>query len=163
QRFCPRFAGRSCTARLSCSRSICSVPPGPGPGRSYSATPSARSSTTRRKRRSRPGPTRCAASSRSTRPLSRRPSRWPSGGTAAELRALAAAAPRIWIDLDCDAFDPAYLPAVQQLLPFGLVPSAFLKLLDAVWSEKVAGLSISEFDPGRDGRDASLNLLGWLI
>ena len=32
-----------------------------------------------------------------------------------------------------------------------------------VWSEKVAGMSISEFDPGRDGRDASLNLLGWLI
>jgi hypothetical protein len=24
-------------------------------------------------------------------------------------------------------------------------------------------MSISEFDPGRDRRDASLNLLGWLI
>lgn len=80
-----------------------------------------------------------------------------------ELRAAAADAPRLWIDLDCDAFDPAFLPAVQQPLPFGLSPPIFLKLLDAVWSEKVVGMSISEFDPGRDQRDASLNLLGWLI
>ena len=82
---------------------------------------------------------------------------------ASELRAKAAAAGRVWIDLDCDTFDPAYLPGVQQPLPFGLTPPVLLKLLSAVWSGKVAGLSISEFDPGRDVRDTSLNLLGWLI
>jgi len=82
---------------------------------------------------------------------------------AAELRAKATGAKRVWIDLDCDALDPAALPAVQQPLPFGLAPAAFLKLLGAVWSENVAGLSVSEFDPGRDTRDASLNLLGWLL
>lgn len=82
---------------------------------------------------------------------------------AKELRAMAVAAERVWIDLDCDALDPAYLPGVQQPLPFGLAPPAFLKLLGAVWSGKVAGLSVSEFDPGRDVRDTSLNLLGWLI
>ena len=76
---------------------------------------------------------------------------------------LPSTASRVWIDLDCDAFDPAFLPAVQEPLPFGLAPTAFLKLLDAVWSEKVAGFSVSEFDPGRDLRDTSLNLLGWLI
>lgn len=81
----------------------------------------------------------------------------------AELRAKAAGAKRVWIDLDCDAFDPSVLPAVQQPLPFGLTPPAFLKLLDAVWSEKVIGLSVSEFDPGRDTRETSLNLLGWLL
>lgn len=79
------------------------------------------------------------------------------------LKSKAASAKRIWIDLDCDAFDPAYCPAVQLPLPFGVSPPLFLKLLDAVWSEKVCGLSISEFDPGRDVRDTTLNLLGWLM
>jgi len=82
---------------------------------------------------------------------------------AAELHATAADAQRIWIDLDCDAIDPAALPAVQQPLSFGLAPDAFLCLLDAVWSRRVVGFSISEFDPGRDNRDQSLNLLGWLV
>ena len=81
----------------------------------------------------------------------------------AELKARAESAKRVWIDLDCDAFDPTAMPAVQEPLPFGLAPQAFLKLLNAVWSEKVVGLSVSEFDPGRDIRDAGLNLLGWLL
>jgi arginase family enzyme len=80
-----------------------------------------------------------------------------------KLRTQASAAKRVWLDLDCDAFDPAFMPAVQHPLPFGLSPTVFLKLLDAVWSEKVVGMSISEFDPGRDRCDTSLNLLGWLI
>lgn len=82
---------------------------------------------------------------------------------AGELRAAAEPAERVWIDLDSDAIDPAYLPGVQQPLPFGLTPPVFLKLLGAVWSDKVIGMSVSEFDPGRDVRDTSLNLLGWLI
>jgi arginase family enzyme len=82
---------------------------------------------------------------------------------AESLRALAQGADRVWIDLDCDAFDPAFLPAVQQPLPFGLAPPTFLKLLAAVWSDRVAGMSVSEFDPGRDVHDTSLELLGWLI
>jgi agmatinase len=32
-----------------------------------------------------------------------------------------------------------------------------------VWSGRVVGFSISEFDPGRDVRDVGLNLLGWLL
>lgn len=81
----------------------------------------------------------------------------------ADLRKRAAAAKRVWIDLDCDALDPAFLPAVGQPLPFGLAPPTVLAVLEAVWSHKVVGLSISEFDPGRDVRDTSLELLGWLI
>ena len=84
-------------------------------------------------------------------------------GVVKALRAAAAAADRVWLDLDCDALDPAYFPAVQQPLPFGLSPPTFLALLAAVWSDKVVGMSVSEFDPGRDARDTSLNLLGWLI
>jgi arginase family enzyme len=85
------------------------------------------------------------------------------GRAAAELRAKAAAAKRVWIDLDCDAFDPSALPAVPEPVPFGLLPPAFLALLEAAWAGNVAGMSVSEFDPGRDSRDASLNLLGWLV
>ncbi len=81
----------------------------------------------------------------------------------ADLRKRAGAAKRVWIDLDCDAIDPAFLPAVGQPLPFGLTPPALLAVLDAVWSEKVAGVSVSEFDPGRDARDLGLELLGWFI
>lgn len=82
---------------------------------------------------------------------------------AAELRAKARAAKRVWIDLDCDAFDPGALPAVAGPLPFGLLPPTFLALFEAVWGPNVAGMSITEFDPGRDARDQSLNLLGWLV
>lgn len=85
------------------------------------------------------------------------------GRVAAELRAKATAAPRVWIDLDADAFDPAALPAVAEPLPFGLSPPAFLALFEAVWAGNVIGMSVSEFDPGRDVRDAGLNLLGWLV
>ncbi len=82
---------------------------------------------------------------------------------AVELRAKAATANRVWIDLDCDAFDPSVLPAVPEPVSFGLLPPAFLTLFEAVWSGNIVGMSVSEFDPGRDTRDQSLNLLGWLV
>ena len=85
------------------------------------------------------------------------------GRVAGELRAAATAAKRVWIDLDCDAFDPAALPAVHEPLPFGLSPPAFLTLFEAAWAGNVVGMSVTEFDPGRDVRDTSLNLLGWLV
>ena len=73
-------------------------------------------------------------------------------------------AKRVWIDIDADVFDPAHLPAVHQPMPFGLHPLAVLRVLTAAWdAENVVGVSISEFDPGRDRADASLNLLGWLL
>jgi arginase family enzyme len=82
---------------------------------------------------------------------------------ACELKAQASSAARVWIDLDCDAFDPSVLPAVAQPLPFGLLPPVFLTLFEVIWHGPVIGLSISEFDPGRDWRETSLNLLGWLV
>jgi agmatinase len=82
---------------------------------------------------------------------------------AKELEAKVAGAKRVWIDLDCDVLDPTAMPAVSLPLPFGLLPTVLLKLLDAVWSEKVVGFSVSEFDPGRDIRDTGLNLVGWLV
>ena len=79
------------------------------------------------------------------------------------LRRAAADAERVFLDLDCDVFDPAYFPAVAQPAPFGLAPALFLRLLDAVWSPKVAGVLVSEFDPSRDREDRSLALLVWLL
>lgn len=81
---------------------------------------------------------------------------------AADLRRRAKKAGRVWIDIDADVFDPAVCPGVSRPLPFGLAPQQFLPLFDAAWGPNVAGVSVSEFDPGRDVRDLSLNLLGWL-
>ena len=85
------------------------------------------------------------------------------GKVAASLRKRVGKAKRVWIDLDADVLDPAFAPAVPQPLPFGLTPMQLLALLDAAWSDKVVGVSVSEFDPGRDVRDQTLNLLGWLV
>lgn len=81
----------------------------------------------------------------------------------AEVRALCAAAPALFIDLDCDVFDLAFFPALAQPQPFGLSPQFVLGLIEAIWTDRVVGLSISEFDPARDQQDRSLALLLWLI
>jgi arginase family enzyme len=80
-----------------------------------------------------------------------------------ELRKSSHDARRVFIDLDCDVFDPAAFPAVAQPVPFGLDSLLFLRLLDAIWSPNVAGMILSEFDPGRDRNDQSLAMLVWLI
>lgn len=79
------------------------------------------------------------------------------------VRAACKKAERVFIDIDCDVLDPAYFPAVSQPLPFGLSPPLLLRFLDAAWSERVVGVAISEFDPGRDRNDQSLAMLVWLI
>jgi arginase family enzyme len=81
----------------------------------------------------------------------------------AELRALAGAAERVFFDLDWDVLDPAYFPAVSRPAPFGLSPALLLRLIDAAWSPKAAGLLLSEFDPGRDRDDRSLAIALWLL
>ena len=74
-----------------------------------------------------------------------------------------AAAGRVFLDLDCDVFDPAFFPAVRQPVPFGLSPRELLPFVEAAWSGQVAGVLVSEFDPGRDQHDRSLATLVWLL
>jgi arginase family enzyme len=75
-----------------------------------------------------------------------------------------AKARRLWIDLDVDAFDPPAMPGVHHPLPGGLTLPLLLRVLDAVWDKgKVAGVSISEFDPALDRHGLGANLLGWLL
>jgi arginase family enzyme len=81
----------------------------------------------------------------------------------ARLREECRKARRVFLDIDCDVLDPAYFPAVSHPLPFGLGPALFLRLLDAAWSERVAGIALSEFDPARDRDDRSLATLVWLL
>jgi arginase family enzyme len=76
---------------------------------------------------------------------------------------LAAQASSILIDLDCDVFDPAYFPAVSRPVPFGLSPREVLEAIEALWSQRVRGILLSEFDPARDEQDRSLATLAWLI
>ncbi|MHB1425231.1 MAG: arginase family protein [Gemmataceae bacterium] len=80
-----------------------------------------------------------------------------------ELRLSSRAVRRVFLDVDCDVFDPLSFPAVAQPVPFGLSPSLLLRLLDAIWSPNVAGLMLSEFDPRRDRDDQSLATLVWLL
>src|SRR5262249_60024805 len=75
------------------------------------------------------------------------------------IREAAGACGRVFLDLDCDVFDPAFFPAVCQPVPFGLAPQQVLRLLDAAWSGGVAGLVVSEVDPRRDQQDRSLATL----
>jgi arginase family enzyme len=79
------------------------------------------------------------------------------------VRAAAANASRVVIDIDCDVLDPAAFPAVTHAVPFGISPALLLRFLDAAWSDRLAGVALSEFDPGRDRNDQCLGLLLWLL
>lgn len=81
----------------------------------------------------------------------------------AAVRKHTARAKRIWLDLDVDAIDPAYAPAVHQPQPFGLTPPQLLAIVETLGIDRLTGVSVSEFDPGRDRGDATLQLLAWLL
>ncbi len=76
---------------------------------------------------------------------------------------LAETAGRVWIDIDCDVLDPLHFPAVAQPVPFGLAPLQLLAALETLWSERVAGVMLSEFAAGRDQNDQCLATLIWLL
>src|SRR5262249_16865381 len=51
--------------------------------------------------------------------------------TLAGVRDLCQRAERVFFDIDCDVFDPAFFPAVGHPLPFGLAPAVVLRFLEA--------------------------------
>jgi agmatinase len=79
------------------------------------------------------------------------------------LREAAEGAKAVFLDIDCDVIDPAYFPATPNPLPFGLTPQQILRIVDAVWSDKVIGLALSEFEPARDRKDQCLSMLMWFL
>jgi arginase family enzyme len=80
-----------------------------------------------------------------------------------KLRQTARRAERVFLDIDCDVLDSVFFPALSNPVAFGLSPQQLLRCLDAAWSDRVAGVVISEFDPARDRDDRSLSLLIWLL
>jgi arginase family enzyme len=79
------------------------------------------------------------------------------------LRKAVAGAESVFLDFDCDVLDAAYFPATPNPVPFGLSPRQILRILEAVWSDRLIGISVSEFDPARDRKDQSLATLLWLL
>ncbi|MBY0227799.1 MAG: arginase family protein [Gemmataceae bacterium] len=84
-------------------------------------------------------------------------------GALERLRGIVSSGRRVFLDLDCDVFDPSWFPAVGTPVPFGLMPGQVLALLDAVGPKRLAGMLVSEFDPARDEKDRSLSALAWLV
>ncbi|MCI0352865.1 MAG: arginase family protein [Acidobacteriales bacterium] len=70
---------------------------------------------------------------------------------------------RVFVDLDCDAFDPAYFPAVAEPTPFGLSPQLLLRILEVIGIHRLAGIALSEFHPAHDVADRGLETLMWLL
>jgi agmatinase len=79
------------------------------------------------------------------------------------LKAHVKKAKRVWLDLDTDALDPAFAPGVVQPMPFGLTPAQLWRIFDTLAGPKLCGLSISEFSPGHDRQDTTLQLLAWFL
>jgi agmatinase len=79
------------------------------------------------------------------------------------VRKACAEAPAVLLDIDCDVLDAAFFPAVSRPVPFGLSPQQLFSIVEAVWSPKVRGVLLSEFDPARDQNDRSLATLVWLL
>ena len=51
-----------------------------------------------------------------------------------DLRAAGETAKRIFLDIDCDVFDPGSFAAVANPVPFGVSAETLLRLLEAAWS-----------------------------
>jgi agmatinase len=81
----------------------------------------------------------------------------------ARLQNAARKAGRIVLDLDCDAFEPAYFPAVLHPTPFGVTPHFLLQVIEAIGARRIDIVAISEFAPDRDRLDAGLGTLLWLL
>ncbi len=79
------------------------------------------------------------------------------------VRRFCSAAESIVLDLDWDVLDAAFFPAVSRPVPFGLTPQQLLYVIDAAGPERLRGVALSEFEPGRDRDDRSLGLAMWLI
>jgi len=86
-----------------------------------------------------------------------------AGSALKQVAVACSTASSVFLDIDCDVFDAAFFPGIGQPVPFGLSPQQLLSFIEGLWSERVAGVLLSEFDPGRDQNDRSLATLLWLL
>lgn len=87
----------------------------------------------------------------------------PLGEVAAEIARFLEPFDRVHIDIDLDALDPSVMRAVGTPMPCGLSTQQLVGILGALWSDKVSGVSISEYDAGRDLDGNGRHLVVWLI
>ena len=71
--------------------------------------------------------------------------------------------PTMAVDWGEDEPPPAVRRAMMRRVLSYFAPPLLLRFLDALWSERLCGVAVSEFDPGRDHRDQSLSTLVWLL
>lgn len=80
------------------------------------------------------------------------------------LRRRAKPAQNVLLDIDWDVLDPSYFPAVVDALPFGLTPAHLWRVFRQLQAAgRLCALAMSEFDPGRDERERSLQLAAWFV
>lgn len=84
-------------------------------------------------------------------------------GVIEELRRFLEGFDAIHIDLDVDVFDQATFRATGCPTPFGLTGRELLKMLVSLWSEKLIGISISEYNGLLDVDASGKGLLLWLL
>ena len=73
-------------------------------------------------------------------------------GTLAKVEKLLRHAKRVFLDIDCDVFDPAFFTATSHPMPFGLAPAFVPRLIQTIGSHRLAGVAISEFTWSRSQR-----------
>jgi len=69
----------------------------------------------------------------------------------------------IHLDIDVDVFDQSIIGATGVPMPFGLYPQQMIKILSGIWSEKIVGLSITEFNSIINDNNKSKPFLMWFI
>ena len=84
-----------------------------------------------------------------------------------ELRDHLAGHDLVHVDIDVDVLDPSVLRAVGTPMPCGLSTQQLLAILAGIWSPKIAGVTLSEFNGALDadgsGRHVVAFLLEWLL
>src|SRR5262245_31818010 len=57
-----------------------------------------------------------------------------AGPALTHIRAACGIAASVFLDIDCDVFDPVFFPAIGQPVPLGLSPQQLLPFIEAAWS-----------------------------
>ena len=88
-----------------------------------------------------------------------------SAGHSAASHLVAAGVKGIWIHMDVDVLDDALMPAVDSRQDDGLTYDELSALLAPIFAtDRVAGMQVTIYDPGRDDRGvAGSRLVDWLV
>lgn len=69
----------------------------------------------------------------------------------------------VHFDIDLDVLDPSVLRAVGSPMPCGLAAQQLLGLLNGLWTEKLGGITISEYNGALDADGGGKHFVLWLL